>query len=95
MKIENSNVCRDQGINFNCKTNKKVLETNDVSMKTRANGKLYITIESPSINKDINERTQIVFNSDEIKRIRILILLFQECLELVSNIFFILFHRQG
>ena len=72
MKIETSNVCREQGINLNRKTNKRFLETNNVSMKTRSNGNLYITIESPSINKELNERTQIVFTADEIKRIRMI-----------------------
>lgn len=72
MKIETSNVCREQGIYLNRKTNKRLLETNNVSMKTRSNGNLYITIESPSINKELNERTQIVFTADEIKRIRMI-----------------------
>ncbi len=72
MKIEISNVCREQGINFNRKSVDKKIETNDVSMKIRSNGNLYIAVESPTINKEVNKRVQIVLNDDEIKRIRMI-----------------------
>lgn len=69
MKIEITNVCRELGPDLNRKSIDKKIETNDVSMKTRSNGNLYITVESPTINKEVNKRIQIVLNDDEIRRI--------------------------
>ena len=72
MKIEIANVCREFGPDLNRKSIDKKIETDDVSMKTRSNGNLYITVEIPTINKEVNKRIQIVLNDDEIRRIRMI-----------------------